>query len=76
MRDELINLLESYLRNKMAIEAISDWIATNAWDTTSDLADLIDQVSIELSYMDDGISNEKQFRSRIAEILASFKVSP
>lgn len=76
MTRELVNLLESYLRREIGVEAINDWIAVNIWDAPEDTADLIDQISVELTYITNGVSDEEHLRKRFAEILAPFKVSP
>lgn len=71
MIDELISLLVSYLRCETDLDAIGEWIAINAFDPQNECSDLIDQVTVELAYINDGVSNQKHFRSRMADILAS-----
>ena len=69
MNDQLLSLLSLYIDGKITAEVIDTWIALNIWDATGHDRDLIDQVAVELAYLKDGLSDESDFRTRMAEIL-------
>ena len=69
MTVELFALLASYLEEKTGIESIQEWIALNVWHRSPEARDLIDQVAVELAYINDRVSDEEAFRVRMAEIL-------
>lgn len=70
MKSQLLDLLHAYLRKDIEIEFINEWIALHLWHLPEDEKDLVEQVVIELGYVNDGHSNERQFHCRIAEIVA------
>ncbi|MCH8279370.1 MAG: hypothetical protein IIC96_01675 [Chloroflexi bacterium] len=69
MTVELLALLASYLESKLGIDSIRKWIAVKVWDRLPESRDYIDQVAVELAYIDDGVSDEEGFRIRMAEFL-------
>ena len=69
MTVELLALLASYLEEKTGIDSIREWIALNVWDQPPETREHIDQVAVELAYINDGVSDEEAFRVRMAEIL-------
>jgi hypothetical protein len=67
---ELINLLRAYVDQQIGIDEIRHWIARNVWDMAQADRYLVDQVAVELAYVDDGSSDEESFRLRISEMVA------
>ena len=70
MKDALLDILYSYLVDESDIDAIRDWIALNVWTASSEDRNIIDQVAVELAYIDDDNSSEHHFRARMAEVLS------
>ena len=66
MKDELSNILFSYVRGHMGLEAIHDWMAANIWHLSGEAQELADEIGAELAYIDDGYSDEAHFRLRVA----------
>lgn len=76
MNSELIALLTSYLEGQTDIDCLRDWIALNVWDSPEEARDLIDQVAVELAYIDDGNSDEDYFRIRMADFVTPTRALP
>ena len=68
MNAAFLDLLFSYLGHECDIDVIRDWIDLNVWDASSQEREVIDQVAVELTYIDDGNSSEDQFRARMVEL--------
>ena len=66
MKDELANILFSYVRGHIGLEAIHDWMAANVWHLSGEAQELADEIGAELAYIDDGYSDEAHFRLRVA----------
>ena len=69
MDNQLANVLFSYIRDEVALQAIHDWLATNVWLLSGEAQELADEIGAELAYIDDGYSDEDQFRLRTLNIL-------
>ena len=69
MKDELIALLLAYLLDKVGLDAIDDWIGANVRNASADAKVLLDEVSVQLAYLDDGYSDEEYFRAQMAQVL-------
>ena len=70
MTDQLISLLSLYVDEQVVAADIDNWIALNIWDAPEIDRTLIDQVAVELAYLKDKLSDESDFRTRMAEILS------
>ncbi len=69
MKDELIGLLLTYLLDLADLDAIDDWIGANVRNASGDAKVLMDKVSVQLAYLDDGYSDEDYFRAQMAQVL-------
>ena len=68
-KDELANILFSYVRGQIGLETIHDWMAANVWYLSGEAQELADEIGAELAYLDDGYADEAHFRARGLEIL-------
>ena len=68
MKEAFLDLLFSYLAHESDIDVIRAWIDLNVWDASPEEREVIDQVAVELAYIDDGNSSEDQFRARMVEL--------
>ena len=69
MKDELANILFSYVRGYIDLDAIHDWMAANVWHLSGEAQELADEVGVELAYIDDVYSDEVHFQLRGVEML-------
>ncbi len=68
-KDELANILFSYVRGQIGLEAIHDWLAANVWHLSGEAQELADEIGAALAYIDDGYSDEFHFQLLGLEIL-------
>ena len=69
MELELRRLLDDYLEGQADLDDITNWMARNIWDAPNVEDSLVDEVAIELAFLDDGFTSEEYFRSQIRELL-------
>ena len=69
--NKALDALNLYLDGDIDLDALEERIIPLAWDTEFEDQDLIDLVSIEIAYINDGISDDAIFKARIADIVAS-----
>ena len=62
---ESINL---YLSGKIDLPSLEGLIVSLAWNDEFEDQDLIDLVSIEIAYVNDGVTDEVTFKTRISQI--------
>lgn len=69
MDNDLRTLLHEYLDSLKIIDDVREWVAVNIWDAPAESENIVDQLAIELSHLDDGTADELYFRSQIQTIL-------
>ena len=65
-----LDALNLYLNGDIDLDTLEERIIPLTWDTEFEDQDLIDLVSIEIAYINDGVSEESAFRERVGEIAA------
>ena len=74
MNNELTKLLLEYLADEKSLDDVAHWVGLNVWDAPAENENVIDQLAIELSHLDDGMADEEYFRSAVHEILGIYPV--
>ena len=68
MRDNVLKALKLYLNRDIDLDTLEYRVITLTWDDDFEDQDLVDRIAIELVYIKDGLSDESDFRTRVAEI--------
>lgn len=69
MTDEIFETLQLYLNGDIDIDSLEDRIIPLLWSAQlEEERDLIAHIAVELVYIKDGLSDESDFRTRMAEI--------
>ena len=68
MNDGILDAIQLYLVGYIDIDSLEDRVIPLAWDDSYGNRELLDQVAVEFVYFKDGLSDESDFRERIAEI--------
>ena len=66
-----LDALKRYLDGDMDLDALEHRIIPLAWDAEFADQDLVDEICIEIAYINDGVSNEDIFRERVSQLAAS-----
>ena len=69
MTTDLLSLLSLYLVRQIELPQVRDWISLNVWNANQHERELIDRVSVELAYLDDGLLDEQPFRDRLLDAI-------
>ena len=60
--------IELYLSGDIDLDTLEYRVITLAWDDELEDQDLVDRIAIELVYIKDGLTEESDLRTRMAEI--------
>ena len=66
-----LDALKRYLNGEIDLDALEERIIPLAWDAEFADQDLVDELFIEIAYINDGVSDEDIFRERVSKIAAS-----
>ena len=66
-----LDALRLYLKCDIDLDALEERIIPLAWDAEFADQDLVDEIFIEIAYINDGVSDEDIFRERVSKIAAS-----
>ena len=68
--NKALEALTRYLNGEIDLDSLEERIIPLAWDDKFENQDLVDLITIEIAYINDGVSDELTFRSRMAEFIA------
>ena len=68
MTNKIHETIRLYLNGDIDLDTLEYRVITLAWDDEFEDRDLIAQIAVELVYIKDGLTDERAFRTRIAEI--------
>ena len=69
MADRTLNMLRRYLDGYIAFDTLADYVIALAPNAEGELRDLLDQITVEIFYVWDGVSDETLFRQRVPELV-------
>ena len=65
-------VLRQYLRRRIDLRAVRDWLASSQWGLSKPVRDLVDDVDNAIVYFDDGHIDESGFDRWISELLKDY----
>ena len=68
MADFILESLRLYLRGQIDLDTLESRVVPLAWNADDGDRDLIDQIAIEIAYVNDNVSDETMFRVRVSKL--------
>ncbi|MBI4328513.1 MAG: hypothetical protein HY685_01445 [Chloroflexi bacterium] len=65
-------MIREYLRNRIDLSEVRDWLARFQWDLDRDRKALADELDVALAQMDDGHVTEADVRSYLGGVLENY----
>lgn len=71
MEEELRRLLHHYIAGRASLDEVTEWLARNIWGAPNIEHSLVDEVAIELAFLDDGSVEEAYFREQVILLITN-----